>query len=73
LFQVFADRYERASLLVTRNLPFNEWGQIFRGKPMTAPLPDRLTHHCHIFEMNGESYRLRESVKQSKSGKQLSY
>jgi DNA replication protein DnaC len=70
LFQVFADRYERASLLVTSNLPFSEWGQIFQGERMTAALLDRLTHHCHIFEMNGESYRFRESVKKSKSAQQ---
>ncbi len=63
LFQVFADRYERASLLVTSNLPFSEWHQIFQGERMTAALLDRLTHRCHIFEMNGESYRFRESMK----------
>ena len=68
LFQVFADRYERRSLLITSNLPFGEWGQVFQGERMTAALLDRLTHKCHIFEMNGESYRFRESMK-SKSGK----
>ena len=66
LFQVFADRYERASLLVTSNLAFSDWGQIFQGERMTAALLDRLTHRCHIFEMNGESYRFRESVKARK-------
>jgi DNA replication protein DnaC len=70
LFQVFADRYERASLLITSNLPFSEWGQVFQGERMTAALLDRLTHHCHIFELNGESYRFRESVKKSKSEQQ---
>jgi DNA replication protein DnaC len=68
LFQVFADRYERRSLLVTSNLAFGEWGQIFQGERMTAALLDRLTHRCHIFEMNGESFRFRESMK-SKRGK----
>jgi DNA replication protein DnaC len=63
LFQVFADRYERRSLLITSNLPFGEWGQVFQGERMTAALLDRLTHRCHIFEMNGESYRFRESMK----------
>lgn len=63
LFQVFADRYERGSLLITSNLPFSEWVQVFQGERMTAALLDRLTHHCHIFEMNGESYRFRESMK----------
>ena len=69
LFQVFADRYERASLLVTSNLPFSEWHQIFQGERMTAALLDRLTHRCHIFEMNGESYRFRESMKQKRTAK----
>jgi len=63
LFQVFADRYERKSLLITSNLPFSNWGQIFQGERMTAALLDRLTHHCEIFQMNGESYRFRESMK----------
>jgi DNA replication protein DnaC len=70
LFQVFADRYERRSLLVTSNLPFGEWGQVFHGDRMTAALLDRLTHRCHIFEMNGESYRFRESMKAKKDGAQ---
>jgi DNA replication protein DnaC len=69
LFQVFADRYERRSLLVTSNLPFGEWGQVFQGERMTAALLDRLTHRCHIFEMNGESYRFRESIKAKKTKK----
>jgi len=67
LFQVFADRYERASLLITSNLAFSDWGQVFQGERMTAALLDRLTHRCHIFEMNGESYRFRESMKQKRA------
>ena len=66
---MFSDRYECASLLVTSNLPFSEWNQIFQGERMTAALLDRLTHHCQIFEMNGESYRFRESMKSKKSRK----
>ncbi len=66
LFQVFADRYERRSLLLTSNLAFGDWGQVFQGERMTAALLDRLTHRCHIFEMNGESYRFRESMKDKK-------
>ncbi|MBP3955616.1 IS21-like element helper ATPase IstB [Gemmata sp. G18] len=62
LFQVFADRYERRSVLVTSNLAFSEWGTVFQGDRMTAALLDRLTHRCDIFEMNGESYRFRESM-----------
>ncbi len=66
LFQVFADRYERRSLLITSNLPFGEWASLFPGERMTGALLDRLTHRCHIFEMNGESYRFRESMKARK-------
>ncbi|MCZ6816104.1 MAG: IS21-like element helper ATPase IstB, partial [Planctomycetota bacterium] len=44
LFQVFADRYERSSLLITSNLAFSDWGQVFQGERMTAALLDRLTH-----------------------------
>lgn len=69
LFQVFADRYERGSLLITSNLAFSEWVQVFQGERMTAALLDRLTHHCHIFEMNGESYRFKQSVGKSKNKK----
>jgi DNA replication protein DnaC len=66
LFQVFADRYEKRSVLVTSNLAFSEWGSVFQGDRMTAALLDRLTHRCEIFEMNGESYRFRESMKTKK-------
>lgn len=69
LFQVFADRYERASLLITSNLAFSDWGQVFQGERMTAALLDRLTHRCHIFELSGESYRFRESMKTKKGKK----
>jgi DNA replication protein DnaC len=69
LFQVFADRYERGSILITSNLPFGEWGNIFQGERMTAALLDRFTHRCHIFEMNGESFRFKESSKQAKEKK----
>jgi DNA replication protein DnaC len=69
LFRVFAERYERGSILITTNLPFSEWNQVFQGERMTAALLDRLTHRCHIFEMNGESYRFRESMKTKKNRK----
>jgi DNA replication protein DnaC len=69
LFRVFAERYERGSVLITTNLPFSEWNQIFQGERMTGALLDRLTHRSHIFEMNGESFRFRESMKTKKSRK----
>jgi DNA replication protein DnaC len=69
LFQVFAERYERHSLLLTSNLAFSEWGQVFQGERMTAALLDRLTHRCHIFEMQGESFRFREAMKEKNKKK----
>ncbi len=62
LFDVFSQRYERASTLVTTNLPFDEWSEVFGSERLTGALLDRLTHHAHILEMNGESYRLGGSV-----------
>jgi DNA replication protein DnaC len=69
LFRVFAESYERGSILITTNLLFSEWNQIVQGERTTAALLDRLTHRSHIFEMNGESYRSRESMKTKKSRK----
>ena len=57
LFEVFSQRYERGSVLVTTNLPFDEWTDVFGSERLTGALLDRLTHHVHIIEMNGESYR----------------
>jgi len=55
LFEIFSQRYERGSILVTSNLPFDEWTEIFGSERLTGALLDRLTHHVHILEMNGES------------------
>jgi DNA replication protein DnaC len=61
LFEVFSQRYERGSTLVTSNLPFDEWTGVFGSERLTGALLDRLTHHVHILEMNGDSYRLKQS------------
>ncbi len=61
LFEVFSQRYERGSTLVTSNLPFQEWTEILGSERLTGALLDRLTHHVHILEMNGESFRLKQS------------
>ena len=61
LFETFSQRYERASTLVTSNLPFQEWTEVFGSERLTGALLDRLTHHVHILEMNGDSYRLKHS------------
>ena len=67
LFEVFSQRYERGSTIVTSNLPFDEWTSVFGSERLTGALLDRLTHHVHILEMNGESFRLKHSRKRSKS------
>ena len=61
LFEVFSQRYERGSVLVTTNLPFDEWTEVFGSERLTGALLDRLTHRVHILGMNGESYRLKQS------------
>ena len=61
LFEIFSQRYERASVLVTSNLPFHEWTEVFGSERLTGALLDRLTHHVHLLEMNGDSYRLKQS------------
>ena len=58
LFEILSQRYERSSTLVTSNLPFAEWTEVLGSERLTGALLDRLTHHVHILEMNGESYRL---------------
>ena len=52
LFEVFSQRYERGSILVTTNLPFDEWAEIFGPERLTGALLDRLTHHVHILEIH---------------------
>ena len=63
LFEVISQRYERGSIIVTSNLPFDEWTETFGTERLTGAILDRLTHHVHILEMNGDSFRLRESRK----------
>jgi DNA replication protein DnaC len=68
LFEVFSQRYERGATIVTSNLPFDEWTSVFGSERLTGALLDRLTHHVHILEMNGDSYRLKQSKKRQSRG-----
>lgn len=61
LFEVFSQRYERGATIITSNLPFEEWTSVFGSERLTGALLDRLTHHVHILEMNGESYRYKQA------------
>ena len=66
LFEMISRAYEQNSLMLTSNLPFEEWTEVFGSERLTGALLDRLTHRCHILEANGESYRLRQAKKRSK-------
>ena len=63
LFEVVSRAYERTSLIVTTNLPFENWVEVMGSERLTGALLDRLTHRVHIIEANGESYRLKEARK----------
>ncbi|HHU86844.1 MAG TPA: ATP-binding protein [Peptococcaceae bacterium] len=64
LFQFCSERYERGSLIITTNLDFARWGEVFGDNVLTVALLDRLTHHAHVIPFVGESYRFKESKKQ---------
>ena len=61
LFDVVSRAYERTSLIVTTNLPFENWIEVLGSERLTGALLDRLTHRVHILEANGESFRLRDA------------
>lgn len=62
LFKVISDRSEKGSTIVTTNLPFSKWTDLFENTTMVAALIDRLTFHSHVLDMNGKSYRLKSSL-----------
>ncbi len=66
LFQVLAERHEKGSVIITTNLGFADWTQVFGDPVITAALLDRLTHKAHIINCTWESYRLKESLKEKK-------
>ena len=61
LFDVISTAYERTSLIVTTNLPFEQWTEVLDNERLTGAVLDRLTHRCHIIETGGESYRLKDA------------
>lgn len=67
LFDVISDRYEKGSIVLTTNLPFEEWISVLTSEALTHALLDRLTHHVHILQMNGRSYRLTQSLAERKT------
>jgi DNA replication protein DnaC len=64
LFTLFAERYERGSLMITSNLPFSKWNRIFKNDAITVATTDRMIHHSIIIEMNLPSYRIEHAKKE---------
>ncbi len=67
LFDIISTAYERQSLIVTSNLPFENWTEVLGSERLTGATLDRLTHRCHILETRGESYRLKDAKRRRKT------
>ena len=69
LFVLLAERYEQGSLVITSNLPFSQWDQVFKDAVTTMAAIDKLVHHSTVLELNGESYRVQEATERKKRKK----
>jgi DNA replication protein DnaC len=70
LFQVISERAEKATLIITTNLPFSEWTQVFPSARLCKALLDRITDRAHIIETGTESYRFKRTVAAKKKVKE---
>jgi DNA replication protein DnaC len=68
LFDVISTAYERTSVLITTNLPFECWTEVLGSERLTGATLDRLTHRCHLMELRGESYRLQDAKRRRRTG-----
>lgn len=62
-FQLVSRRYETGSIILTTNVPFDQWDTIFGDTVISAAIIDRLAHHCHIINISGNSYRMKDKLK----------
>lgn len=69
LFDIISMAYEKTSIMVTTNLPFERWTEVLGNERLVAATLDRLTHRCHVLEASGESYRLKEARRRAAAGK----
>ncbi len=72
LFDVISTSYERTSVIVTTNLPFERWTEVLGDERLVAATLDRLTHRCHLLEATGESYRLKEARRRRQASERKS-
>ncbi len=70
-FQLINSVYEHRSMIITANKSFSEWGEFFADETAATAIIDRIIHHCHIFPMSGESYRLKIQMNKKDSGGNL--
>lgn len=70
LFQALSERYEKGSTIITSNLAFSDWGEVFPNERAAGALIDRLTHHCHIIEMYGDSFRFKDGLSKREKSKE---
>jgi DNA replication protein DnaC len=70
LFDVISTAYERTSVIVTTNSPFEQWTEVLGSERLVGATLDRLTHRCHILEATGESYRLQDAKRRQRTGPQ---
>ena len=67
-FQMISRRYEKGSVIVTTNRPFDQWGEMFGDDVIASAILDRLLHHCHIILTSGPSYRIKDKLENLKKG-----